>query len=81
MIDIGLLIVFSGFSIAAVAISAAHAYKIFTEIKIKKKAFDMSIRETKVSDPDPDELSKKLEELRRARFAPPVHSYKRNTPK
>lgn len=76
MTDLGILICCSGIALAAVTVSAAQAYKIITEIKIKKRAFEASLREPRAPEVDPDELNKRLEEFRRARFAPPIPTHR-----
>ena len=74
MIELGILIFCSGCAVAAIVASAAHAYRTITEIKIKRQAFEASLRDTRIAEPEPDELAKRLEEFRRTRFAPPSNS-------
>ena len=77
--DIGIVILCAGFAVSALLISVAYTHRLFSETRMKKRALERSLSEDQNMEIKTDELGRRLEEIRQARFGPAMHPANRGS--
>ena len=74
--DLALVIFGTGLGTGVLVVSLAYAYRLISETRIKRKAFEVSLGEERNVAQETDDLQKRLDELRKSRFSPDTTSYR-----
>jgi len=73
--DIGIIILCASFGASALLMSIAYTHRMLSETKMKKRALERSLEDHQSEEDKTDELRQRLDEIRKARFGPMMHSH------